>query len=50
MKIPKELSAYMAAIGRKGGRKGRGVAKQKAGALGGKASAAARKKRALEKA
>jgi hypothetical protein len=49
--VPKSVRAYMAAIGRKGGRNGKGAAKKKAGALGGIASGKARAaKAALKKA
>lgn len=49
-RVPKSVSAYMASIGRKGGKNGRGAKKRKAGSLGGLASAEARRKRTLEKA
>jgi hypothetical protein len=49
VKIPKEVSDYMRKIGSKGGKNGRGVAKKKAGRLGGLASVKARREKALAK-
>ena len=50
-KVPTAVSDYLRKIGKRGGKNGRGVKKQKAGALGGIASGKARAaKKALEKA
>ena len=50
-KVPPAVSDYMAKIGARGGKNGRGAKKKKAGSLGGIASGKARAaKRAQEKA
>ena len=48
-RIPKSVSAYMAAIGRKGGQNGKGAKKRKAASIAGIASGKARRKKALAK-
>lgn len=47
MRIPKEVSEYMAKIGARGGKNGRGTKKKNAGKLGGLASGEARRRKAL---
>ena len=49
MKIPKQISAYMAAIGRKGVQTGTGAKKRTAASIAGIASGKARRKKALAK-
>jgi hypothetical protein len=49
MRIPKQVSAYMAKIGARGGKNGRGTKKKNAGKLGGLASGEVRRKKALAK-
>jgi hypothetical protein len=48
-KVPPAVSAYMAKIGAKGGRSGKGVKKREAAILGGRASGEARRRKALDK-